>query len=122
LHPVLIKLGFIKHVDSLPDDAVRVFPDLKPISSKYSHYPSRWFGVYKKACSITDKKLKFHSFRHGLETNLKHQMINQVLIDEILGHSVQGMKAVYGKKFTPDIQLKKGIKKLDFGIDLKKLL
>jgi len=118
LHPILIKLGFVEYVTNLADttEGSKIFPELKPMAGKYSHYASKWFSKYKKSCNITDTKLKFHSFRHGFETNLKHNMVTQILTDEMLGHAVQGMAAVYGKKYTPDIQLKEGLTKLDFGI------
>ena len=121
LHPVVIKAGFIKYVKSLPTEAIRIFPELKPVAHKYGHYASRWFGRYKRSCGLTDAQLKFHSFRHGVETNLKHRMVNQILIDEILGHAVRGMAGIYGKKFPPAMQLKEAIKKLDFGITFQHL-
>lgn len=71
LHPKLIELGFIEYVEKLPDQAGRVFPDLKPIGigQKLTDKWGQWFSRYKVACGITDKAKVFHSFRHTWKTH-----------------------------------------------------
>ena len=103
LHPIIIKdLNFLGYVSQLKDKGqTRLFPELKKHSGRYGHYPTRWFGTYKKNCGIdAPNKKVFHSFRHNLQDNLKQQMIQEKLVNELVGHVVEGESfGRYGKPY-----------------------
>jgi hypothetical protein len=101
-----------------------LFPELKNHSGRYGHYPSRWFGTYKKNCGIDARPNKkvFHSFRHNLQDNLKQQMIQEKLVDELVGHVVEGESfGRYGKPYRVPVLYKEAVLKLNYDIDLSHL-
>jgi integrase len=122
LHPVVLELGFLDYINSLGDGLI--FPSLKRIDNKYSHYPSRWFGSFKKRAGIEapPRQKTFHSFRHTLTDNLKQQLIPTAIIDELTGHALQGETASrYGKRLRPRTIYDKALLKLKFGVSLDHL-
>ena len=126
LHPIIIEdLNFLGYVKQLKDKReTRLFPDLKKHSGRYGHYPTRWFGTYKKNCGIKapPNKKVFHSFRHNLQDNLKQQLIQEKLVDELVGHVVEGESfGRYGKPYRVPVLYKEAILKLNYGIDLSHL-
>jgi hypothetical protein len=51
---------------------------------------------------------------------MKHKMVEETLLKEVVGHAVQGeTMGRYGKRYTPEILLKEAIEKIDYGLDLK---
>lgn len=55
LHPELIQLGFLAHVEKVgPKPSDPIFPDLKPKGrdEKRGHAISKWFGEYRKAIGL----------------------------------------------------------------------
>jgi integrase len=126
LHPTIIEdlnfLGYVKQLEKRNE--TRLFPELKNKSGRYGHYPSRWFGTYKKNCGIVapPNKKVFHSFRHNVQDNLKQQLISESLVDELVGHVIQGeSRGRYGKPFRVPLLYKKAILKLNYDIDLSHL-
>lgn len=120
IHPTLIKLGFVEFALSKPE---RIFDELKMIKHRYSHYPSRWFGEYKISRGIVSKKKTFHSFRHTLINNLKQQQVTDYIIAELVGHTMESMTmSRYGKNYNPELLYKEAILKLDYGVDILKLV
>lgn len=101
-----------------------MFPELKRQSERLGHYPSRWFGTYKRKCGIVSDpgKKVFHSFRHNLQDNLKQHLIPTELIDELVGHTHEGLTLkVYTEKYYVVTLYEECILKLDYGIDLSHL-
>ncbi len=126
LHPFITdNLNLIGYVEKLRSKRQeRLFPELKRTQGKYSHYPSRWFGKWKKEAGIQaePRKKTFHSFRHTFTDNLKQQLVQGAVIEEATGHVVQGEgMGRYGKPYVAKTLLKEAILKLDFGIDLSHL-
>jgi len=69
LHPALIDLGLLQHVESIKaTGADRLFPELEAVRGKLGHAPSKWFGRYKTRLGIADPRKTFHSFRHTLSS------------------------------------------------------
>ena len=126
LHPIIIEdLNFRGYVKQLKDKGhTRLFPELKKQSGRYGHYPTRWFGTYKKNCGIVapPNKKVFHSFRHNVQDNLKQLLISESLVDELVGHVIQGeSRGRYGKPFRVPLLYKEAVLKLNYGIDLSHL-
>jgi integrase len=121
VHPHLIELGLLAHVERLKANGEhRLFPELKNSQrGKYGHYVGRWFAAYLKKCGVKSETKVFHSFRHTFITHLKHKQVDHFMLQEIDGHSLSGeTMGRYGKRYTPDILLKEVIEKVDFGLDL----
>ncbi len=126
LHPFIVKdLRFIKYVERLKGKGeLRLFPELNYYQGKFSHYVSRWFGDWKRKAGIVapSRRKTFHSFRHNFTDNLKQQLIEATVIDELTGHVVQGESmGRYGKRYKVPVLYKKGILKLKYNVDLKHL-
>jgi integrase len=126
LHPIIAEdLNFLGYVKQLKDKGnIRLFPELKKHSERYSHYPSRWFKDYKEHCGIVSppNKKVFHSFRHNLQDNLKQKLIQEKLVDELVGHVVEGESfGRYGKPYKVPVLYKEAVLKLNYGIDLSHL-
>ena len=105
LHPKLIELGFIEYVEKLPDQAGRVFPDLKPIGigMKLTDKWGQWFSRYKVACGITDKAKVFHSFRHTWKTHAVDAGIPERICRQFQGHEGKDAADKYGA--TPSMRV-----------------
>lgn len=98
LHPKLIELGFIDYVKSLPDQAGRVFPGLKPvgIGNKLTDKVGQWFSRYKQQCGIEDKAKVFHSFRHTWKTHAVDAGISERVCRQFQGHEGKDAADKYG--------------------------
>jgi integrase len=128
LHPVLIDpLNFPGYVKKqIESGHERIFHELRKIGKGYAHAAGKWFNKrYKDSIGLVVKageKKTYHSFRHTFETNLKHRLVLESIVNELCGyaHQSESMKR-YGKPYIPDILFKEGIMKLDFGIDLSHL-
>ncbi|MBI9087969.1 MAG: tyrosine-type recombinase/integrase [Desulfobacterium sp.] len=121
LHPfVTDELNFKGYVDHIKAKGeTRLFPELLYRNGSYAHQASKWFGTFKKKCGLDDKLLVFHSFRHTLTDNLKQQLINETLIDELTGHALQGeTMGRYGKRYSVRVLYDEAVLKLDYGVDL----
>jgi integrase len=102
IHPALIKLGLLLHVESIrATGADRLFPELEAVRGKLGHAPSKWFGRYKIKQGITDPKKTFHSFRHTLIDELRDSGVQDSLIKRIVGHEDSSATfGIYGSR-TP---------------------
>jgi integrase len=119
VHPTLIKLGFIKFVNSINHD--RLWANLKQGRDGYAHHFIKWIDRYNRKYITREPKKVPYSFRHSLSTNLKHKGISEELVSEITGHVSKGESfGRYGKKFPPQIMLN-ALKRLDYGIDFSHL-
>lgn len=100
LHPALIDLGLLLHVDSVrATGADRLFPELEAVRGKLGHAPSKWFGRYKTKLGIVDSRKTFHSFRHTLIDDLREAGVQDSLIKRIAGHEDGAVTfSVYGSR------------------------
>ena len=127
LHPFLIdELKFHEFISGISDsgDSVgRVWVNLPRVNSRYGHYFGKWFSDFKKRSGIDSRKKVFHSFRHTVITRLKYKDVEDRFISELVGHSIEGEKGRYGKRFNPKRLLKETVLKLDFHkeVDLSRL-
>jgi|GEM_PF-2360777 len=118
LHPFLINdLKFHLFVKSLPPEG-RIWTNLIRVNSRYGHGFGKWFGDFKKRSGIDSRKKVFHSFRHTVITHLKYKDVKDRFISELVGHSIEGEKGRYGKRFDPKRLLKETVMKLDFHKEL----
>lgn len=102
IHPALIQLGLLLHVESVrASGADSLFPELVAVRGKLGHAPSKWFGRYKIKLGITDPKKTFHSFRHTLIDELRDAGVQDSLIKRIAGHEDSAVTfGIYGSR-TP---------------------
>jgi hypothetical protein len=76
----------------------------------------------KRHLSITSEKKVFHSFRHNFQNNLKYRLVPPHIIDELVGHALQGETlARYTQEFPVQTLYREGILKLDYKVDLSHL-
>lgn len=102
LHPVMLDLGFLGHVESVRSTgAARLFPELEAVRGKLGHAPSKWFGRYKTKQGITDTRKTFHSFRHTFIDDLRDAGVQDSLIKRMVGHEDSSVTfSIYGSR-TP---------------------
>ncbi len=102
LHPYLIDLCLLQHVESMRvTGANRVFPELEAIRGKLGHAASKWFGRYKAKLGITDPRKTFHSFRHTFIDDLRDAGVQDSLIKRMVGHEDSSVTfGIYGSR-TP---------------------
>ncbi|MDD2049690.1 site-specific integrase [Pseudomonas putida] len=100
LHPSLIELGLLQHVESVrATGADRLFPELEAVRGKLGHAPSKWFGRYKTKMGVTDPRKTFHSFRHTLIDDLRDAGVQDSLIKRIAGHEDGAVTfSIYGSR------------------------
>ena len=121
IHPVLVsKLGFTDFVEKQKKGGFeRLFPDLKKISGRYSHYPSRWFNsifLVKAGVKTEGSKKTFHSFRHTFANACKIADVEEYKSRQFLGHDVSGKSITYGrygKKYPVKVLLNDILNKID---------
>ncbi|MFT9258468.1 MAG: tyrosine-type recombinase/integrase [Acetobacter sp.] len=90
VHPELVKVGLLKHVERMKNlGQTFIFRDLKPSGASNLLSPrfQQAFSRHKKAAGVTDENV-FHSFRHSVSTILRNEdaTIREVWIDAVLGH------------------------------------
>ena len=96
LHPELVRLGFIQHVDRKARDLNDpLFPELRPQGKDRKRGPrvTRWFGEYRKAVGVYREGVAMHAFRHTANTRLRDAMTSQQeerIINYLLGHIPAG--------------------------------
>lgn len=102
IHPTLIELGLLQHVESVKaTGADRLFPDLEAVRGKLGHAPSKWFGRYKTKLGVSDTRKTFHSFRHTFIDDLREAAVQDSLIKRMVGHEDSSVTfGIYGSR-TP---------------------
>lgn len=132
IHPILIELGFLDYFEKVKSQKKpRLWMNLPYREPKgyYKNY-GRWFNGDKGIKPFKDKfihsygerTLDFHSFRHCLVTDLKHQLVDEILTQAIIGHK-HGHIAYerYGKPFLTRV-LFDALKKVTYGLDFSALM
>ena len=123
LHPFIVNdLNFIRYIEKLKSKNIeRLFFELKRERDGYGRSPGRWFNdIYKVSCGISNNK-SFHSFRHTFGTHLKHQLVQDNMISELMGHSEGGQKSRYGKRFPVVHLYENAILKIKYDVDFSHL-
>ena len=100
LHPTLIELGLLQHVESVRVNGNdRLFPDLEAVRGKLGHAPSKWFSRFKTKLGITDTRKTFHSFRHTFIDDLRDAAVQDSLIKRMVGHEDSSVTfGIYGSR------------------------
>ncbi|MBC8285474.1 MAG: site-specific integrase [Nitrospinae bacterium] len=115
VHSYLIKAGFIEYCEEIRKDGhTQLFPALKQSANGYGSAISKWFNKRLREKGIVDKKKVLHSTRHTFISKLKQLDIQDHLISELVGHTVESITVGrYGKKL--DVKaLRKAIEKLKY--------
>ena len=116
IHQKLIKIGFLKYIDSLKSN--KVFPEL--IADTHGSLTgnwSKWFSRYKKSIGLTDKRKVFHSFRHTFKDALRNSEVDEALSDALTGHTNGSVGRQYGQGYTLE-KLNKAIQSIEYDIDV----
>jgi integrase len=119
IHSFLLKdLSLLSYVEYLRSKGeTRLFPELHHRRDGYGQTVSKWFSRYRDRCGVDGKggRKVFHSFRHTLIDKLKQDLtVNDTLISELVGHSVDSITmGRYGKRYRPKL-LKDVVEKLKF--------
>ena len=121
IHSKLIELGLVARVEALKRKSeIRLFPELKQLSTGYSRPASKWFARYRNKCGVREEGKVFHSFRHTFADTLKQNGADQQKIAALMGHVDQSITTGrYGKPYEPE-GLKDVIEMLDFDLNLPK--
>jgi integrase len=97
IHAELLKRGFLEYVKAraaLP----RIFESLKV--DKYGAEGAvfgNWFGKYLRiVCKVEDRRMVFHSFRHGFKDAAREAGVPEDVADAITGHAGGGVARRYG--------------------------
>lgn len=107
LHPRLVELGLLRHVDNLKElGEKRLFPELPLVKHKgYGAKVSSWFSGHDskedsflwRDAGIRTGKLVFHSFRHTMATFLERADISTPLMKRVLGHSAEDKDVTFNR-------------------------
>jgi len=100
VHPELLKIGFKAFVNTMREQGhERLFPLLR--LNKYQQYTaifSTWFNEYLDEHVTSDSRYTFHSFRHNMKDFGIESGVSAPLLDNFMGHSLEGMTDRYGRK------------------------
>lgn len=106
IHSKLIEIGFLQYVTQVRDQGhLQLWPDLKRgadglLSSAYS----KWFGRFKRAAGVTNRRIAFHSFRHTFINELKQGGAPEAAIKQLVGHVDSSITTGrYGKMLSPPV-------------------
>lgn len=99
LHADLLKLGFVRYVESLPKEGP-VFPHLIEHSSNgLGHGVGLAWGRYlRRELGMTVEAAPFHGFRHTFKTLCREVGVPKEVHDWLTGHSAPGEGDGYGGK------------------------
>ena len=98
LHPELVRLGFLDHVERRrASGGGPLFPDLKPDNhGVQTGNFSKWWGRHARRRGIEDRRKTFHSFRHGFKQAIREAGVGEEVHDALTGHSGGGVGRTYG--------------------------
>jgi integrase len=103
VHQALITAGFLDfHATALKSKFKQLFAHLKPMTGKYGHYISRWFGPLLTNLKIktASHNVSFHSFRHTFITRAKHVDLPEGYVKQLVGHAAGSITfGTYGKGY-----------------------
>lgn len=116
VHPKLIELGLLEHVDlMLEAGEPRVWMNLVCKRDGFGQDFGKWYQRFNRQFITQDRKKVFHSFRHLFCDTLKQKGVAPELIAELVGHSNNHSITVsrYGKRYRPQVLLNELVK-LDY--------
>lgn len=99
VHSELIALGLIEyHAGVVARGEKRLFPEIKPDSRGFfSGEPSTFFNDYFRDIGVkVDKKVNFHSFRHGIADAFRSAGYYDEQFNVLLGHTKATTTGIYG--------------------------
>jgi len=99
VHSELIKLGLIDyHAGIVARGEKRLFPEIKPDSRGFfSGEPSTFFNDYLRDIGVkVDKRVNFHSFRHGIADAFRSAGYYDEQFNVLLGHTKATTTGIYG--------------------------
>jgi integrase len=100
MHPRLIELGFLEHLNGLCEAGETwLFPDLDHKAKVGpGHGFSKWFGRWMGQIGLTDKETTFHSFRHTWVRRARETPnVKKEMHDIISGHKGMTVSDRYGR-------------------------
>ena len=108
IHPHLIELGFMKHVDQV--ETGQIFPDLKQREGRGTLSDAisfNWHKLLHAQLGQDALKKNFHSFRHYVTDELRYQQeVPELSRHHLLGHAISSEEdRRYGQR-TPLLLLK----------------
>lgn len=92
IHPELVRLGLLRHVDRLRAQGGRhLFPDLsRSRRDGPAHAASNWFQRFRERAGVSGKQATvFHSFRHFFITTLLDNDVSPHTVAPIVGHEAE---------------------------------
>jgi integrase len=99
IHSELIKLGLIEyHAGVVARGEKQLFPEIKPDKRGFfSGEPSAFFAGYFRDIGVkVDKKVNFHSFRHGIADAFRNAGYYDEQFNVLLGHTKATTTGIYG--------------------------
>lgn len=125
VHPDLLELGFLDFVArrAKQDKAnVRLFKEIKFGADKQaSTVYSKTFARLMNKVGLTDSRLVFHSWRHGVEDALRDAEVQPYIIDAIVGHADNTIGSKYGKGVSLAV-MAEAVAKMKLPVDLTELI
>jgi hypothetical protein len=103
VHSALLRLGILQYFDAVKARGHnRPFPQWKPYKGKWSKSASKWAGRYFDSCGVTDRRLVYHSLRHGALDCMKRAGIEEGKAAAVAGQTYHGISySRYGKSYPP---------------------
>jgi integrase len=101
IHPQLIILGWLQHVEAVRrrDGATAwLFPEISPQVRGALKAWTKWFSRYLRSVGITDDSKVFHSFRHTFKDALRAASVPEDLNDALAGQKNSSVGRSYGAK------------------------
>jgi integrase len=101
IHPQLITLGWLRHLDTVRqrDGATAwLFPEISPQVRGALKAWTKWFSRYLRSVGIADDSKVFHSFRHTFKDALRAASVPEDLNDALAGQKNSSVGRSYGAK------------------------
>ena len=101
VHPQLITLGLLRHVDAVrrrDGGTAWLFPEISPQAPGALKAWTKWFSRYLRSAGITDDSKVFHSFRNTFKDALRAAGVPEDLNDALAGQKHSSVGRSYGAK------------------------
>ncbi|MBL8903237.1 MAG: hypothetical protein JNK83_08105 [Rhizobiales bacterium] len=123
VHPELIRIGFLKYVESQRvAGANRLFPEVNVGSDGYYSSPySKWHNHFLTSVEVKSERKSFHSFRHNFRDAMREADLSQGISEALGGWVSRSVSSNYGSGFSPKA-LEVAMNKIRYeGLDLSHL-
>jgi integrase len=101
IHPQLITLGWLQHVDAVrrrDGTTAWLFPEISPQVRGALKAWTKWFSRYLRSVGVTHDSKVFHSFRHTFKDALRAASVPEDLNDALAGQKNSSVGRSYGAK------------------------